>query len=65
MHLDILCSLVIYTLATVAFYLLGAGVLHKSGVVPAQPGGRGAAGWDGCGRPGALVGGKGGVGTGA
>jgi Mn2+/Fe2+ NRAMP family transporter len=36
MHLDILCSLVIYTLATVAFYLLGAGVLHKSGVVPAQ-----------------------------
>ena len=36
MHLDIICSLVIYTLATVAFYLLGAGVLHKSGVVPAQ-----------------------------
>jgi len=36
MHLDILCSLVIYTLATVAFYLLGAGVLHKSGIVPAQ-----------------------------
>jgi manganese transport protein len=36
MHLDILCSLVIYTLATVAFYLLGAGVLNRSGVVPAQ-----------------------------
>lgn len=36
MHLDILCSLVIYTLATVAFYLLGAGILHKAGVVPAQ-----------------------------
>jgi manganese transport protein len=36
MHLDIICSLVIYTLATVAFYLLGAGVLHKSGIVPAQ-----------------------------
>jgi manganese transport protein len=35
MHLDILCSLVVYTLATVAFYLLGAGVLHRSGVVPA------------------------------
>ena len=35
MHLDILCSLVIYTLATVAFYLLGAGVLHKAGTVPA------------------------------
>jgi manganese transport protein len=35
MHLDILCSLVIYTMATVAFYLLGAGVLHRLGVVPA------------------------------
>jgi hypothetical protein len=36
MHLDILCSLVIYTMATVAFYLLGAGVLHRMGVVPAD-----------------------------
>jgi manganese transport protein len=36
MHLDILCSLVIYTLATVAFYFLGAGVLHRMGVVPAD-----------------------------
>jgi manganese transport protein len=35
MHLDIACSLVIYTLATVAFYLLGAGVLHRMGAVPA------------------------------
>jgi manganese transport protein len=35
MHLDILCSLVIYTMATVAFYLLGAAVLHRMGVVPA------------------------------
>jgi manganese transport protein len=35
MHLDIVCSLVIYTMATVAFYLLGAGVLHRSGSVPA------------------------------
>jgi manganese transport protein len=34
MHIDILCSLVIYTMATVAFYLLGAGVLHRMGVVP-------------------------------
>jgi manganese transport protein len=34
MHLDILWSLVIYTLATVAFYLLGAGVLHRAGTVP-------------------------------
>ncbi len=35
MHLDIVCSLVIYTMATVAFYLLGAGVLHRAGMVPA------------------------------
>ena len=35
MHLDIACSMVIYTLATVAFYLLGAGVLHRLGIVPA------------------------------
>jgi len=35
MHLDIVCSMAIYTMATVAFYLLGAGVLHKMGVVPA------------------------------
>jgi len=36
MHLDITCSLVIYTLATIAFYLLGAGVLNRMGVVPAE-----------------------------
>lgn len=36
MHLDILCSLVIYTLATLAFYLLGASVLHRMGVMPAD-----------------------------
>jgi manganese transport protein len=35
MHLDIGASMVIYTMATVAFYLLGAGVLHRLGVVPA------------------------------
>jgi Mn2+/Fe2+ NRAMP family transporter len=35
MHLDITCSLAIYTMATIAFYLLGAGVLHRLGVVPA------------------------------
>ena len=34
MHVDISCSLAVYTLATVAFYLLGAGVLHGMGVVP-------------------------------
>ena len=34
MHVDISCSLAVYTLATVAFYLLGAGILHGMGVVP-------------------------------
>ena len=36
MHLDIACSMLIYTLATVAFYLLGAGVLNRLGIVPAE-----------------------------
>jgi len=35
MHVDIVCSMLVYTLATAAFYLLGAGVLHPSGSVPA------------------------------
>ncbi|MDX2152383.1 MAG: Nramp family divalent metal transporter [Bryobacteraceae bacterium] len=35
MHVDILASMVIYTVATVAFYLLGAGILHPQGLVPA------------------------------
>jgi hypothetical protein len=35
MHLDLAGTLAIYTLATVAFYLLGAGVLHRMGLVPA------------------------------
>jgi len=35
MHVDILASMVIYTVATVAFYLLGAGILHGMGLVPA------------------------------
>ena len=34
MHCDILVSMVVYTLATVAFYMLGAGVLHTLGQVP-------------------------------
>jgi manganese transport protein len=34
MNLDIIASMVIYTAATVAFYLLGAGILHTQGVVP-------------------------------
>jgi Mn2+/Fe2+ NRAMP family transporter len=35
MHVDILLSMVVYTIATVAFYFLGAGVLHGMGLVPA------------------------------
>ncbi len=35
MNVDIFASMVIYTVATIAFYLLGAGVLHGMGVVPA------------------------------
>ena len=34
MHLDIVCSLAVYTMATLAFYLLGAGVLNRMGLVP-------------------------------
>jgi manganese transport protein len=34
MHVDILASMVIYTVATIAFYLLGAGILNKRGQVP-------------------------------
>ena len=34
MHVDIVVSLLVYTLATIAFYLLGAGVLHSQGLVP-------------------------------
>jgi Mn2+/Fe2+ NRAMP family transporter len=35
LHVDIACSMAVYTIATVAFYLLGAGVLHGRGTVPA------------------------------
>ena len=34
MGVDVLNSMVIYTASTVAFYLLGAGILHAMGVVP-------------------------------
>jgi manganese transport protein len=34
MHADIAASMVLYTMATVAFYLLGAGVLSPLGLVP-------------------------------
>ena len=36
MHVDIVVSMIIYTVATMAFYLLGAGVLHGMGLVPAS-----------------------------
>ncbi len=35
MQVDAFASLVLYTLVTVAFYLLGAGILHGMGLVPA------------------------------
>jgi len=34
MHVDIFCSMIIYALATVAFYVLGAGVLHGMRLLP-------------------------------
>ena len=34
MQADILCTMVIYTVATIAFYLLGAGILKKQGLLP-------------------------------
>ncbi|GAA4435814.1 Nramp family divalent metal transporter [Ravibacter arvi] len=34
MYLDALVSMVVYTIVTAAFYLLGAAVLHKAGHVP-------------------------------
>jgi manganese transport protein len=35
MHVDIIASMIVYSLATLAFYLLGAGILHGMGKVPA------------------------------
>ncbi len=35
MNADILASMFIYSIATLAFYLLGAGILHGMGLVPA------------------------------
>lgn len=34
MNVDILSSMVIYCVATAAFYMLGAGILHPAGLVP-------------------------------
>ena len=34
MRWDAFCSLVVYTTATAAFYLLGAAILHRQGLVP-------------------------------
>ncbi|HEY6401022.1 MAG TPA: Nramp family divalent metal transporter [Blastocatellia bacterium] len=36
MHTDIGASMIIYTVATIAFYLLGAGVLNGMGLVPKE-----------------------------
>ncbi len=36
MNVDILASMVIYCVATVAFYLLGAGILHSQNLVPGK-----------------------------
>jgi Mn2+/Fe2+ NRAMP family transporter len=35
MHTDVVVSMIVYTLATIAFYLLGAGILHGMNQVPA------------------------------
>jgi Mn2+/Fe2+ NRAMP family transporter len=37
LSLDVVCSFVVYTFATVAFFLLGAGVLHSLGQTPSGP----------------------------
>ena len=34
MNVDIIASMIVYTLSTVAFYLLGAGILHSRGLHP-------------------------------
>ncbi|HYP07589.1 MAG TPA: hypothetical protein VER03_15255, partial [Bryobacteraceae bacterium] len=34
MNVDIIASMIIYSTATIAFYFLGAGVLHAKGIVP-------------------------------
>lgn len=34
MNVDIIASMVIYCVATIAFYMLGAGILHSQGLVP-------------------------------
>ena len=36
MQTDVLCSMLIYTVATLAFYFLGAGILNGMGLVPAS-----------------------------
>ena len=34
MNVDIIASMIVYCVATVAFYMLGAGILHSQGLVP-------------------------------
>ena len=36
MKVDAWCSMVIYTFATIAFYILGAAILHRAGLIPAD-----------------------------
>jgi Mn2+/Fe2+ NRAMP family transporter len=36
MHWDAMCSLLVYTFATLAFYLTGAAVLHRSNQIPSD-----------------------------
>ena len=36
MHLDAIFAMICYTLVTVLFYLLGAAILHRNGIVPAS-----------------------------
>ena len=38
MHADVAASMVLYSLATLAFYLLGAGILHTRGLNPGDKG---------------------------
>ncbi len=36
MQYDAWCSMVVYTFATIAFYILGVAILHRSGLIPAD-----------------------------
>ena len=36
MHYDVWVSMIIYTIATIGFFVLGAGILHRSGIKPEE-----------------------------